>query len=151
MRLREQRRKGENELCNVCNNDYSPGHNDIPMSVEAMKKGAVDFLTKPFDDEQLLQAVRKAIEKDRKARADFIEVQGIGRRFDLLTPRENEILRYIIIGMLNKQIAYELRIAGKNVKIHRSRIMEKLCAESVADLVRLAGKADITPLDREVH
>jgi two-component system response regulator FixJ len=121
------------------------------MSVEAMKKGAVDFLTKPFDDEQLLQAVRKAIEKDRKARADFIEVQGIGRRFDLLTPRENEILRYIIIGMLNKQIAYELRIAGKNVKIHRSRIMEKLCAESVADFVRLAEKADITPLGREVQ
>jgi FixJ family two-component response regulator len=138
-------------LCNACNNDYSPGHGDIPMSVEAMKKGAVDFLTKPFDDEQLLQAVRKAIEKDRKARADFIEVQGIGRRFDLLTPCENEILRYIITSMLNKQIAYELKIAEKNVKIHRSRIMEKLEIDSVAELVRLAEKTGIEPLDREVH
>ena len=90
---------------------FITGHGDIPMSVEAMKKGAVDFLTKPFDDEQLLQAIRKAIEKDRKARADFTEVQGIRRRIDGLTPRELEVLHYVITGMLNKQIALKLDIA----------------------------------------
>jgi FixJ family two-component response regulator len=130
---------------------FITGHGDIPMSVEAMKKGAVDFLTKPFDDEELLEAVRKAIEKDRKSRADSIEVQGIRRRMERLTPREREIVRYVITGMLNKQIALKLDIAEKTIKVHRGRIMEKLCVDSVAELVRLAEKAGIKPLDREVH
>jgi len=95
--------------------------------------------------------VRKAIEKDRKSRADTIEVQGIRRRIDGLTPRELEVLGYVITGMLNKQIALKLDIAEKTVKVHRGRIMEKLNAGSVAELVRLAEKAGIKPLDREVH
>jgi len=124
---------------------FITGHGDIPTSVEAMKKGAVDFLPKPFDDEQLLQAVKAAIEKDRNARAAHAEVDEIRRRIELLTSREYEILRYIITGMLNKQIASELEIAEKTVKVHRGRVMEKLGADSVAELVRLAEKAGIKP------
>jgi FixJ family two-component response regulator len=130
---------------------FITGHGDIPMSVEAMKKGAADFLTKPFDDKELLQAIENAIEKDRQTRAEYDETLDIRRRIELLTPRENEILRYIITGMLNKQIALKLDISEKTVKVHRGRIMEKLCVDSVAELVRLAEKAGIKPLDREVH
>jgi len=118
------------------------------MSVEAMKKGAVDFLTKPFDDKELLQAVEKAIEKDTYAKAEHDETLGIRRRIDLLTPRENEILGYIITGMLNKQIALKLDIAESTVKVHRGRVMEKLCIDSVAELVRLAEKAGINPPEK---
>jgi FixJ family two-component response regulator len=124
---------------------FITGHGNIPMSVQAMKKGAVDFLTKPFDDEELLEAVKKAIEKDRKAKAEQAEMHDALRRIEQLTPREREILRYVITGMLNKQIALKLDIAEKTVKIHRGRIMEKLCVDSVADLVRLAEKAGIEP------
>jgi FixJ family two-component response regulator len=124
---------------------FLTGHGELSMGVEAMKKGAIDFLTKPCDDEQLLGAVHSAIEKDKQARGSYKEKQEIGGRIELLTPRENEILRYVISGMLNKQIALKLGIAEQTVKIHRGRIMEKLCAESVADLVRLAGKAGIEP------
>jgi FixJ family two-component response regulator len=127
---------------------FITGHGDIPMSVEAMKKGAVDFLTKPFPDKELLQAVEKAIEKDSYGRAEYEETLDIRRRMDRLTPRENEILRYIITGMLNKEIAYDLKIAEKTVKIHRSRIMEKLEIDSVAELVRLAQKAGIEPAEK---
>jgi FixJ family two-component response regulator len=124
---------------------FLTGHGELSMGVLAMKKGAIDFLTKPCDDEQLLGAVHSAIEKDMQARGSYEEKQEILRRIDLLTPRENEILRYVIAGMLNKQIAAKLGIAEPTVKIHRGRIMEKLCAESVADLVHLAGKAGIEP------
>jgi FixJ family two-component response regulator len=124
---------------------FITGHGDIPMTVEAMKKGAVDFLTKPFDDKELLQALRAAIEKDRNARAEHTEVYEIRRLIELLTPRENEILRYVVTGMLNKQIALELDIAEKTVKVHRGRVMEKLGVDSVAELVRLAEKAGINP------
>jgi FixJ family two-component response regulator len=127
---------------------FITGHGNIPMSVQAMKKGAVDFLAKPFDDEELLQAVKKAIEKDREARAERAEVHDVLRRIEQLTPREHEILRYVITGMLNKQIALKLDIAEKTVKIHRGRIMEKLCVDSVADLVRLAEKAGIKPSEK---
>ena len=127
---------------------FLTGHGELSMGVQAMKKGAFDFLTKPCDDEQLLGAVRRAIEKDRQARGSYKEKQEIRRRIELLTPRENEILRYVIAGMLNKQIAGKLGIAEPTVKIHRGRIMEKLCAESVADLVRLAGKAGIEPSEQ---
>lgn len=124
---------------------FITGHGDIPMSVRAMKKGAVDFLPKPFDDGELLQAVRRAIEKDIQARAERAEVEQVLERLKLLTPREHEILRYIISGMLNKQVGFKLGIAEKTVKIHRGRIMEKLHVSSVADLVRLAEKAGIKP------
>jgi FixJ family two-component response regulator len=124
---------------------FLTGHGELSMGVQAMKKGAIDFLTKPCDDEQLLAAVQSAIEKDMQARGSYEEKQKIRRRIELLTPRENEILHYVIGGMLNKQIAAKLGIAEPTVKIHRGRIMEKLCAASVADLVRLAGKAGIEP------
>ena len=125
---------------------FITGHGDIPMSVEAMRKGAVHFLIKPFDDNDLLAAVREAIEKDRRAKAEQTEVRDIRRRLSLLTPREYEILRYVITGMLNKQIAFTLNIAEKTVKIHRGRVMEKLRVDSVAELVRLAEKAGIESL-----
>ena len=124
---------------------FITGHGNIPMSVQAMKKGAVDFLTKPFNDKELLQAIEKAIEKDTHARAEYGESLDIRRRIELLTPRENEILPYIITGMLNKQIASKLGISEKTVKVHRGRIMEKLRVDSVAQLVRLAQKAGIKP------
>lgn len=122
---------------------FLTGHGEVALGVQAMKKGAVDFLTKPCDDEQLLAAVQSAIEKALQARAHFEEAEEIRRRIGLLTLREREILRYIITGMLNKQIAAKLGIAEITVKVHRGRIMEKLSAESVADLVRLAGKIGI--------
>ena len=124
---------------------FLTGHGELSMGIQAMKRGAIDFLTKPCDDEQLLGAVQGAIRRDIQARENYQEKQEILRRIDLLTPREKEILRYIITGLLNKQIAAKLGIAEPTVKIHRGRIMEKLKANSVADLVRLAGKAGIEP------
>jgi FixJ family two-component response regulator len=124
---------------------FLTGHGELSMGVQAMKKGAIDFLTKPCDDEQLLGAVQSAIAKDMQARGNYKKKQEIRRRIELLTPRENEILRYVIGGMLNKQIAAKLGIAEPTVKIHRGRIMVKLCAESVADLIHLAGKAGVEP------
>jgi FixJ family two-component response regulator len=126
---------------------FITGHGDIPMSVQAMKKGAVDFLPKPFDDDQLLNALTKAIEKDREAKAQRYATRDILMRMERLTPRECEILRYVITGMLNKQIAFKLGIAEKTVKVHRGRIMEKLGARSVAELVRLAEKAGIRSVE----
>ena len=128
---------------------FITGHGDIPMSVEAMRKGAVHFLTKPFDDNELLRAIGEAIEKDRKTKAEQTELQDLRERIRLLTPREYEILHYVITGMLNKQIAFTLGIAEKTVKIHRGRVMEKLHVDSVAELVRLAEKAGIEPLEYE--
>jgi len=124
---------------------FITGHGNIPMSVQAMKKGAVNFLAKPFDDEELLQGVREALEKDRKAKAGRAEVHDALRCIEQLTPREQEVLRYVITGMLNKQIALKLGIAEKTVKVHRGRVMEKLGVDSVAELVRLAEKAGIKP------
>jgi len=124
---------------------FITGHGDIPMGVQAMKKGAVDFLTKPFDDKELLRAVENATEKDGQGRTEYHEVQDIRRRIESLTAREHEIFRYVITGMLNKQIALELKIAEKTVKVHRGRVMEKLGANSVAELVRLAEKGGIEP------
>ncbi len=142
MELQEELSKAEYSMPII----FITGHGDIPMSVQAMKKGAVDFLTKPFDDKQLLQAVERALERDRKAREEQMELRDICKRIGLLTPREHEILGYVITGMLNKQVALKLNIAEKTVKVHRGRIMEKLCVDSVAELVRLAEKAGIAPL-----
>jgi FixJ family two-component response regulator len=124
---------------------FISGHGDIPMSVQAMKKGAVDFLPKPFDDNELLAAVNKATDTHKKAKLETAEKCAILQRIDKLTIREREILPYVISGMLNKQIAFKLSIAEKTIKIHRGRIMEKLEAHSVAELIRLAENAGIDP------
>jgi FixJ family two-component response regulator len=141
MNLQEELNKADYHMPII----FITGHGDIPMSVEAMKKGAVDFLTKPFNDKEFLRAIEKAIAIDTYARAEYDETLDIRRRVELLTPRENEIFRYIIIGMLNKQVALKFGIAEKTVKVHRGRIMEKLHADSVAELVRLAEMAGIEP------
>ena len=125
---------------------FITGHGDIPMSVKAMKTGAIDFLTKPFDEEDLLKAVQKALKKDIANRLDMNEIQNILQRLKSLSPREYEILTYVITGMLNKQIAYALDISEKTVKIHRGRVMKKLGVDSVAELVRLADKAGVEPV-----
>ncbi len=122
---------------------FITGHGSIPMGVEAMKKGAVDFLTKPFDDVQLLEAVNKAIETSKRAKEKDDEKSIVLTRLADLTPRELDVLRHVVEGLLNKQIACKLGIAEKTVKIHRGRIMEKLRAGSVADLVRMAQKAEL--------
>jgi FixJ family two-component response regulator len=124
---------------------FITGHGDIPMSVRAMKKGAIDFLTKPFDEEDLLKAVQDALKKDMANRSAMNERQSILQRVKSLTPREYEILTYVITGMLNKQIAYDLDISEKTVKVHRGRVMEKMKANSIAELVRMAGKVGIKP------
>lgn len=126
---------------------FITGHGDIPMSVQAMKKGAVDFLPKPFDDDQLLNSVLEAVEKNRQAKEARSELDSLRRRLERLTPREREILPCIVAGMLNKQIASKLSIAEKTVKVHRGHIMEKLRVGSVAELVRLAERANIKPWD----
>ena len=124
---------------------FITGHGDIPMGVEAIKKGASDFLPKPFEESQLLDAVDRALEKSARDRADRTEAERARMRIDRLTPREKEVLPYIIAGMLNKQIAFKLDIAEKTIKVHRGHIMEKLGVDSVAELVRFADKANIKP------
>jgi FixJ family two-component response regulator len=126
---------------------FVTGHGDIPMSVQAMKKGAVDFIPKPFDDTQLLGAVEKALDLDRAAMSLFSEQADIKERVEALTPREYEVFGLVIMGLLNKQIAYELGISEKTVKVHRARVMEKMRVPSVAELVHLAEKVGIKPLD----
>jgi len=124
---------------------FITGYGDIPMSVRAMKKGAIDFLPKPFNEEDLLQALDKAIETDKKAKEEQAEHNHAMWLVEQLTPREREIVPYVISGMLNKQIAFKMGIAEKTIKVHRGRIMKKLGVKSVADLVRLAEKAGIEP------
>lgn len=119
---------------------FITGHGDIPMSVRAMKAGAVEFLTKPFRDQDLLDAVRIALEKDRERRERQKEVSDLKERFDSLTPREQEVISMVASGMLNKQIADQLATAENTVKVHRSRAMEKMHAQSVAELVKMLGK-----------
>jgi RNA polymerase sigma factor (sigma-70 family) len=119
---------------------FLTGHADIPMSVRAMKAGAVEFLTKPFRDQDLLDAVRVALEKDRASREQEKEVADLQRRFDSLTSREQQVISMLVSGMLNKQIAAELGTAESTVKVQRSRAMEKMHAESLVDLLRMIEK-----------
>jgi len=126
---------------------FITGHGDIPMSVQAMKKGAVDFLLKPFDDGELLDAVKEALMKDSQARVDLKEQKHVMQRLDSLTTREHEILTYLITGMLNKQIAYELNISERTVKAHRKQVFDKMGVNSIAELVRLTEKVGIKPAD----
>jgi FixJ family two-component response regulator len=120
---------------------FLTGHGDIPMSVKAMKHGAVDFLTKPVDDDALLRAVRVAIEKDRVQRQARAEIAEIQQRLATLTPREREVLHHVISGHLNKQTAADLGTVEKTIKVHRARVMEKMKVHSVAELVHLAERA----------
>jgi FixJ family two-component response regulator len=127
---------------------FMSGHGDIPMSVRAMKSGAVDFLTKPFRDQDMLDAVMVAIERDRSRREAARLVANLQAHFDTLTPREREILALVSSGLMNKQIAAELGLAEITVKIHRGHIMKKMGARSLADLVRKAetlGIARVKP------
>ncbi len=119
---------------------FLTGHGDIPMSVRAMKAGAVEFLTKPFRDQDLLDAVRVALDRDRTRREQEKEVTDLRRRFDSLTFREQEVASMVVAGMLNKQIAAELGTAESTVKVQRSRAMEKMQAESLADLIKMIQK-----------
>jgi FixJ family two-component response regulator len=126
---------------------FISGHGNVPMSVKAMKRGAVDFLSKPFDEKDLIDAIEEALAKADRALADVEEIRLIEERLRLLTNREHEVMTYVITGMLNKQIAFDLDISEKTVKVHRGRVMEKLGVDSVAELVRLAEKARIGPAD----
>lgn len=124
---------------------FITGHGNIPMSVKAMKNGAVDFLPKPFSDEELLSAINRAIDKDIKIRAEKAEKEKFQNCLNALTPREREVLPWLLTGMLNKQIAAKLNITEKTIKVHRSRVMRKMQVESIAELVRISEKCGITP------
>lgn len=119
---------------------FITGHGDIPMSVRAMKAGAVEFLTKPFRDQDLLDAISEAIESDRAERLQLAEITEFQRRFEQLTPREREVMDLVVKGLLNKQIAVNLKISEITVKLHRHQVMEKMKAQSLADLVRMAER-----------
>jgi len=124
---------------------FITGHATIPMSVRAMKRGAVEFLTKPFDAEELLAAVRQALGRDRVAQQRQAELAAPRARFDTLTPREREVLSLVVTGRLNKQIAADLGCSEQTVKVHRGRVMRKLAVGSVAELVRVAQRVAGTP------
>jgi FixJ family two-component response regulator len=127
---------------------FLTGKGDIPTSVRAMRSGAIDFLTKPINDADLLEAIARAEKADSAARHVNAERDSINDRFALLTPREREVMTHVIAGRLNKQIAGDLGTVEKTIKVHRGRIMEKLGVRSVADLVRLAEKAGISAQGR---
>jgi FixJ family two-component response regulator len=122
---------------------FITGHADVPTSVHAMKAGAVDFLPKPFDNQELLRAVESALTRSAERRRQRVERNALRSKLDELTPREFEVLQFVIAGMLNKQIGAELGIAEKTIKVHRGHLMEKLGVRSVAELVRLAEKAGV--------
>ena len=119
---------------------FITGHGDIPMAVQAMKAGAVDFLTKPFRDQNLLDAIQRAIIRDRNRRKELEDLLELRQRFRLLTRREREVMQLVVAGMLNKQIGAELGTSETTVKIHRGQVMHKMQAESVPDLVRMTAK-----------
>jgi FixJ family two-component response regulator len=124
---------------------FITGHGTVPMSVRAMKAGAIDFIQKPFLDKDLLDVVSAAVSTDRQAKGGQRELKKLRERLMTLTPREYEVFTLVVTGMLNKQIAFDLGTSEKTIKVHRARVMEKLGAESLADLVRFAQKLGISP------
>ena len=123
---------------------FITGHADVPTSVKAMKGGALDFLQKPFNDQDLLDCVHRAVARNRVQRAEQSERATLQRRLDTLTPREREVLLQVVTGKLNKQIAGDLGIAEKTIKVHRGRVMDKMQANSVAELVRMVEKLQLS-------
>ena len=124
---------------------FISGHGNIPLSVRAMKAGAVDFIEKPFEDQTLLDAINQSLKKDRQAKLEQAELREIQRRVDCLTVRERQVFAHVVSGKLNKQIAFELGTTERTIKAHRARVMKKMQANSLADLIRLAEKVGTYP------
>ena len=122
---------------------FLTGHGNIPASVQAIKAGAVEFLTKPFDEQELLRAIQEAVERDRDVRRQQADMRELRDRYESLTAREQEVMQHVVSGLLNKQIAAALDITEFTVKIHRGQVMRKMCAASLADLVRMAERLAI--------
>jgi FixJ family two-component response regulator len=130
---------------------FITGHGDVPMTVQAMKGGAVEFLTKPFDDEVLLNAIRHAIRRSAAVLDDQAEITALSSSYELLTPREREVMGLVVAGMLNKQIGLKLGISEITVKAHRGKMMQKMKAESLADLVKTAVRLGLAPARNPWH
>ncbi|HKE55667.1 MAG TPA: response regulator [Pyrinomonadaceae bacterium] len=130
---------------------FITGHGDVPMTVQAMKAGAIEFLTKPFDDETLLSAIRHALERSAAVLEDQVEMAVLRASYESLTPREQEILRCVVAGMLNKQIGLKLGITEITVKAHRGKVMQKMKADSLADLVKIAVRLGLAPARNPWH
>jgi FixJ family two-component response regulator len=130
---------------------FITGHGDVPMTVQAMKGGAVEFLTKPFDDEVLLNAIRHAIRRSAAVLEDQAEISGLRSNYESLTPRERDVMRCVVAGMLNKQIGMKLGISEITVKAHRGKMMQKMKAESLADLVKTAVRLGLAPATNPWH
>ncbi len=128
---------------------FITGHGDILMCVRTMKNGATDFITKPINDQDLLDAVHNALESDRKYRLKQKEIDAVQQRVNSLTPREREVFSLVVTGKLNKQIAFDLGMSEKTVKVHRGRVMNKMQADSLAELVRLSDKVGIGPMKNQ--